>query len=673
MNLMQLLGVKSKQTLGGRYQLIQPLGQGGFGHTFLATDLHLPDHPTCVIKQLKPHLQDADSLTTARRLFETEARVLYQLGEHSQIPRLLAHFEDGQEFYLAQELIEGESLSTLIQRGIPWSEARVRQLLSEILTPLAFVHERGVIHRDLKPSNLIYRQADGHIVLIDFGAVKQVSERRNNGEATRTISIGTQGYMPNEQLAGNPWFSSDIYAAGMICLQALTGVSPHLLKRDPRTSEVLWESPDLDITDAFKTVLSRMVRYDYRDRYSIAADVVAELDTLPAIASEPIQLVSPTQPTQIAASAPPYSAASFTGQEQIETTPLPSSPTGQDQTKTPPLPSSSPQTLAVEKLGLPVLTQSLQSLTKKTVTAVTNSPQSRWSILGLSVLAVVALGLMRNGQTSANLTIPTPVVSLAESPSAGGTPSEAAAEEAAATDTESKDTATEDTATEDTATEDTATEDTASPDTASDKPESPKTTADSPNEAQAPAVSELLAKASELRDRNQYKDALAIYTRLVERSPDQPEAHWGKCYSHNQLQNYGQAVEACDRALAISPDNVQALWSKGYALEQQGQPQAALALYDQTLALDPNYIEARNNRGGILLRQQRFQEALNEFDRALEQDPNFAEALSNRGAALWGLRRFDDAIASIDKAIELQPDYPEAQALRDQIRQKLGR
>ncbi|MEM1253925.1 MAG: tetratricopeptide repeat protein [Cyanobacteria bacterium P01_H01_bin.21] len=673
MNLMQLLGVKSKQPLGGRYQLIQPLGQGGFGHTFLATDLHLPDHPTCVIKQLKPHLQDAESLTTARRLFETEARVLYQLGEHSQIPRLLAHFEDDQEFYLAQELIEGESLSTLIQRGIPWSEARVRQLLSEILTPLAFVHERGVIHRDLKPSNLIYRQADGHIVLIDFGAVKQVSERRNNGEATRTISIGTQGYMPNEQLAGNPWFSSDIYAAGMICLQALTGVSPHLLKRDPRTSEVLWQSPDLDITEEFKAVLSRMVCYDYRDRYSTAADVLAELDTLPAIASEPIQLVSPTQPTKIAPPGYSAEAAAFAGQDQIETTPLPSS---SPQTLT-------PQTLAVEKLGLPVLTQSLQSFTKKTVTAITNSPQSRWSILGLSVLAVVALGLMRNGQTSANLAIPTPVVSLAESPPAEGTSSKAAAEEAAASDTESEDTASEDTASEDTASEDTASPDTASPntaspdtaspDTASEKPESPKPTADSPNEVRAPAVSELLAKASELRDRNQYKDALAIYTQLVERSPEQPEAHWGECYSHNQLQNYGQAVEACDRALTLAPDNVQALWSKGYALEQQGQPQAALALYDQTLALDPNYVEARNNRGGILLRQQRFQEALNEFDRALEHDPNFAEALSNRGAALWGLRRFDEAIASIDKAIELQPDYPEAQALRSQIRQKLGR
>jgi serine/threonine protein kinase len=64
-----------------------------------------------VVKQLKPQVSDAKSLQTARRLFDIEAKVLYQLGNHDQIPRLLAHFEDNQEFYLAQELIEGEPLT----------------------------------------------------------------------------------------------------------------------------------------------------------------------------------------------------------------------------------------------------------------------------------------------------------------------------------------------------------------------------------------------------------------------------------------------------------------------------------------------------------------------------------------------------------------------------------
>ena len=638
MNLIQLLGGKPKQTLGGRYKLIQPLGQGGFGHTFLATDLHLPDHPTCVVKQLKPHLRDAKSLATARRLFETEARVLYQLGEHDQIPRLLAHFEDGQDFYLAQELIEGESLSDLMPPGQPWSEARVYHLLTEMMTPLAFVHQQGVIHRDLKPSNLIHRQADGHIVLIDFGAVKQVSEKRDRNEATRTISIGTQGYMPNEQLAGNPWFSSDIYAAGMICLQALTGTAPHRLQRDPRTSEVLWQSPDLDISDGFKAILSRMVRYDYRDRYPTATDVLTDLQALPAMAHEPIAVEDISSlPTQVAAPAQPGATSSTSiNQRQIDTASLPTS-----------------QTVAVEKLQ--ALTQAWQTVTNATVAAVpsllTHSRQSRWSLLGLSIVTVVALGLVRNSQTSANLTsqseaIPTSqpadVTPTAAPPASAETPANpsSAAPEAEAPEAELAQTP---------------------------APKAPK------KPAAQPSIEKLLANASELRDRNQYSDALQVYDQLLEQSPDNPEAHWGQCYSFNQLQNYGQAIEACDRSLALNANNVQALWSKGYALEQQGQPQAALALYDKTLELAPDYTEAWNNRGSILLRQKQFQAALEAFDRAREIDPDFAEAWSNRGAALWGLRRFDDAISSIDKAIELRPDYPEAQALRDQIRQKLGR
>lgn len=656
MNLMQLLA-KSKETIGGRYKLIQPLGQGGFGHTFIATDLHLPDHPTCVIKQLKPHLQDAESLAVARRLFETEARVLYQLGEHDQIPRLLAHFEDGQEFYLAQELVEGDSLADLIRPGQPWSEARVRQLLSEILTPLAFVHEQGVIHRDLKPSNLIHRQADGHIVLIDFGAVKQVSEQHHSGPATRTISIGTQGYMPSEQLAGNPWFSSDVYGAGMICLQALTGTAPHVIKRDARTSEVVWQSPDLDLSADFKAVLARMVRYDFRDRYPTAAAALAELQALPKIPNESLVPPSVTGPTQIIAPGKPTSGLAGDVAAELSaadtTTPLNQSPL-----TSAPIPSA--QTLDIKKLGAPVLSQSPQTDTKATVAALStlllNKPVGRWSILGLSVLAVVTLGLFRTGQTSPNLaTQPSeaapPPMEAAAANTAKPALDEVQSPPAAPSDNNAAKPAVE----------------------AASSAASPVPGNAAPPPAAAPAANELLAKAKALRDRNQYSEALQIYDRLLEHHPDKAEAHWGQCYSWNHLQNYSEAIAACDRALAIAPDHIQSLLSKGYALEQQQQPDAALALYDQILSLDPGYTDAWNNRGGIMFRQQRFEEALAAFDRAREINPNFAEAWNNRGAALWELRRFDDAIASIDQAIALQPDYPEAQGLRAQIRQKLGR
>ncbi|HEY9598754.1 MAG TPA: serine/threonine-protein kinase, partial [Cyanophyceae cyanobacterium] len=162
-------------TLGGRYKIISQLGSGGFGHTFLAQDLHLPGSPRCVVKQLKPKSREEENLKIARRLFDTEANVLARLGSHDQIPRLLAHFEENREFYLVLELIEGESLTHDIVSGQPWSEAEVKDLLQDVLQVLAFVHEQQVIHRDIKPSNLIRRHSDGRIVLIDFGAVKQVS------------------------------------------------------------------------------------------------------------------------------------------------------------------------------------------------------------------------------------------------------------------------------------------------------------------------------------------------------------------------------------------------------------------------------------------------------------------------------------------------------------------
>ena len=77
-------------TLVGRYQIISNLGGGGFGETFVAYDTHLPGSPQCVVKKLKPQADNSATLQTARRLFDTEAQVLYKLGIHERIPQLLA-------------------------------------------------------------------------------------------------------------------------------------------------------------------------------------------------------------------------------------------------------------------------------------------------------------------------------------------------------------------------------------------------------------------------------------------------------------------------------------------------------------------------------------------------------------------------------------------------------
>lgn len=274
----------SLQILGSRYSIIQHLGGGGFGQTFLANDLHLPGHPCCVVKRLQPRNADGISLDSARRLFNSEAEALYVLGNHDQIPRLLAHFEENEQFYLAQEYIPGTLLSQEIQPGTQLTETQTVELIQDILTTLCTVHEHGVIHRDIKPSNLIRRSRDRKIVLIDFGAVKQISGQPEAIDVphSMTVAIGSLGYMPNEQLAGHPCLSSDIYAVGILALQALTGLDPKRIPKDPRTSELMWREL-VAVRPALADVLDKMVRYDYRQRY---ADAATALEALQAATSE---------------------------------------------------------------------------------------------------------------------------------------------------------------------------------------------------------------------------------------------------------------------------------------------------------------------------------------------------------------------------------------------------
>jgi serine/threonine-protein kinase len=273
--------------LAGHYQIVRYLGGGGFGQTFLAKDTHLPGNPLCVVKQLKPQLSDPASLETAKRLFDREAETLYRLGDkHDQIPRLLAHFEQNKEFYLVQEFIDGHPLDREIIQGQKLSEVSVIALLQDLLQVLAFVHQQNVIHRDIKPANLIRRRTDGKIVLIDFGVVKEVSLQAANThrQTSVTVTVGSPGYMPSEQVAGRPHFSSDIYAVGMLCMQALTGLTPRQFPQDSRTGEFTCASLSdrVLISLSLSEIVDKMVRYDYRQRYQTATEALEALTQLTA-------------------------------------------------------------------------------------------------------------------------------------------------------------------------------------------------------------------------------------------------------------------------------------------------------------------------------------------------------------------------------------------------------
>jgi serine/threonine-protein kinase len=270
--------------LAGHYQIVRHLGGGGFGQTFLAKDTHLPGNPLCVVKQLKPRVSDPATWQTAKRLFEREAQTLYRLGNYDQIPRLFAHFEQDEEFYLVQEFIEGHSLDKELIPGKQLSEVSVTALLQDILQVLAFVHQHNVIHRDIKPANLMRHSRDSKIVLIDFGAVKEVSNQVANtyGQTSLTVAVGSPGYMPSEQQSFKPHFSSDIYAVGMVCMQALTGLNPRELPQDSHTGEFCCAlfRERAPVSPGLAAILDKMVRYDYRQRYETATEALQALEQL---------------------------------------------------------------------------------------------------------------------------------------------------------------------------------------------------------------------------------------------------------------------------------------------------------------------------------------------------------------------------------------------------------
>ncbi|MBW4522742.1 MAG: CHASE2 domain-containing protein [Scytolyngbya sp. HA4215-MV1] len=281
--------------LKGRYKIIRVLGAGGFGQTYVAEDLQQPDQSVCVVKHLKPSSQDTAFLQVARRLFDTEVETLRRLGSHDQIPGLLASFEDNQEFYFVQDFIEGCPLSEELSRNRRLSEAQVLDLLRDVLEILQFVHSKQVIHRDIKPSNLIRRQPDNKFVLIDFGAVKEIQTQITNesGKTGLTVGIGTQGYVPSEQLVGKPRFSSDLYALGMTAIQALTGLHPSQLPTHPDTAEVIWKD-QTRISRRLEMILEKMVHFHFTQRFQSATEVLQTLDRM-ADPFNDFTLLPPTQ------------------------------------------------------------------------------------------------------------------------------------------------------------------------------------------------------------------------------------------------------------------------------------------------------------------------------------------------------------------------------------------
>ncbi|MEH2069954.1 MAG: serine/threonine-protein kinase [Nostoc sp.] len=283
--------------LGGRYRPTQVLSdEGGFGRTYLAEDVHKLNE-CCVVKQFAPKLHGTGPLTKAVELFKQEASRLQQLAEHPQIPTLLAYFEQNGYLFLVQQFIDGQNLLKEWGTQGNYNEIQIRELLLDLLPLLTFIHVRGVIHRDIKPQNIIRRQSDGRLVLIDFGASKQLTATVQTKIGT---VIGSHGYTALEQMQeGKAYPASDLFSLGATCFHLLTGVRPSQLWIHQGYGWVKsWQqylnSPGRDkisVSVELAEILDRLLQPDIEKRYQSAEEVIADLT--PSL-SPPLPLVPPT-------------------------------------------------------------------------------------------------------------------------------------------------------------------------------------------------------------------------------------------------------------------------------------------------------------------------------------------------------------------------------------------
>lgn len=274
--------------LKNRYRPVQPIGKGGFGRTFLATDEHIPSQPHCVIKQLYFSDTDIDTLRKVVALFRQEAMRLDELGQHPQIPQLLAHFEQEQQLYLVQEFIKGRNLSQELQQKGTYSEAQIWELLRDLLPVLEYIHSRRVIHRDIKPANIIKHEnysdsetlRNGQLVLIDFGVAKLFSDTILS--RTGTI-VGSPDYIAPEQLRGKPLPASDLYSLGVTCIHLLTGVPP-LDMLDIIDNKWVWRhflpSGINSVSDRLGQILDKLLHNSLKERYQSANDAYNDVKEL---------------------------------------------------------------------------------------------------------------------------------------------------------------------------------------------------------------------------------------------------------------------------------------------------------------------------------------------------------------------------------------------------------
>lgn len=245
------------------YRIVKEIGKGGFAQTFIAVDESQCPPLPCVIQQISLQSQKLEDL-------QQKARILEQLSNYCQIPKLQAYFDIENYFYLVQEYIEGVNLNTQLEQQGIFSEVQIWQILTAILPILKVLHSQNLIHCDIKPENFIFnRIQNNNLYLVDFAASTLVT---TNNHASNMIA--NPEYSAPEQTQGKPTFTSDLYSLGVTCIYLLTNISPFYLIDIANTKWVWRDYLQSKVSETLSHILDKLMEKDVNCRFQSVDEVM---------------------------------------------------------------------------------------------------------------------------------------------------------------------------------------------------------------------------------------------------------------------------------------------------------------------------------------------------------------------------------------------------------------
>lgn len=277
--------------LSGRYEILQVLGQGGMGAVYKVYDRELERF--VALKTIRPELAgNAEMLAR----FKQELILARQVA-HRNIVRLYDIAESSGVKFITMEYVEGEDFRSILRREGKLSPQESINVIRQICFALQAAHSEGVIHRDLKPQNIM-RDKQGRLVVMDFGLARALE---SDGMTQTGALLGTMEYMSPEQSRGEQVdCTSDIYAAGLIFYELLTGKMPYaaesalasLMKRAQQRAIPAAEI-DRSVPRNLSSIVSHCIEPDRKKRYQSASEILADLDAVDPTARTAVSFVVP--------------------------------------------------------------------------------------------------------------------------------------------------------------------------------------------------------------------------------------------------------------------------------------------------------------------------------------------------------------------------------------------